>query len=155
MIITKYKIRAFSFVEITIVCFIMVVLLIPIFTLMSRGSTGTVRNRNEILAQQYASNVIAYCNALPFNSEILATENGKKTTTIASLTIKDIPGHENIEIMLPVELGENASKTLTIVDFNKNDTLPNNYKVITVNVAWLQAGETKPRKVTMTGLVKE
>ena len=153
--IYNYKNKGFSFVEISIVCFILLVLLIPIFTLMSRGSSGTVRNRNEILARQYASNVIAYCNGLAYDDNFLKVDNGIKTKEITELTIKDIPNHDNINIELAAELGQNASKTITITDFEKSEKWPYRYKLINVNVVWLQAGETKPRNVTMSGLVRE
>ena len=151
----KLKYKGFSFVEISIVCFIMLILLIPIFTLMSRGSSVTVRNRNEILAQQYASNVIAYCNALPFNDRFINYEEGVTTKEIEGMLIKDIPGQENISIDLPVELGENASKTMTVINYDRTDNWPYRCKLITVKVEWLQSGETKTRNVTMTGLVRE
>ncbi len=153
----KYnKSKGFSFVEIAIVCVILLILLIPIFTLFSRGSTGTVRNRNEILAQQYASNVISYCNIVPFDDVILKTENGKKTDVIGELKIKDIAdGIDDIDISIPIELGETASKTITVTDFPRTEEWPYKYKLVTVKVAWLQPGETKVRDITMTGLVSE
>ena len=148
--------KGFSFVEITIVCVIMMILLIPIFTLLSRGSSGTVRNRNEILAQQYASNVITYCSVIPFDDDLIKTQNGKKTDVIGELRIKDIAeGIDDIDISLPVELGETASKTITVTDFNPTEGWPYKYKLVTVKVAWLQPGETKVRDITMTGLVSE
>ncbi len=151
----KNRNKGFSFVEICVLCVILLILLIPIFTIMSRGSSGTVRNRNELLAQQYASNVIAYCNALPFDDQFLKLEGNSQTKEITDLVIKDIPGQENINIELASELGENASKTITISNFEKTENWPFNYKLVTVNVVWLQAGEIKPRNITMTGLVSE
>ena len=148
--------KGFSFVEVAIVCVIMMILFIPVFTLFSRGSTGTVRNRNEILAQQFASNVITYCSVVPFEDDLLKTENGKKTDVIGELKIKDIAeGIDDISLELPKELGENASKTITVTDFNRTEEWPYRYKLITVKVSWLQLGETKVRDITMTGLVSE
>ena len=149
----RTKQKALSLVEICIVCFILIILLVPIFTLLSRGSSGTVRNRNEILAQQYASNVIAYCNAMKYDDEFLKVENGQKTKEIKKLEITGIENQENINIELPKELGETASKTITITDFDKKDDWPFSYKLVTVKVVWLQPGETKARELTMTGMV--
>ena len=77
---------AFSLVEICIVCAIISILLIPIFRIFSSGSSTTIYNRNEILAQQYASNLIAYCNTLPFDNEYLNDSEGR---SIPELNVKD------------------------------------------------------------------
>ena len=61
------RLKGFSAIEICVVGAILTVFLIPVFTLMSQGSSGTIRNRNEIIAQQYASNYIAYCNVETFD----------------------------------------------------------------------------------------
>ena len=75
-----YKLKGFSFVEISIVCGILGVLAVPVSSLMSKGASGTIRNRNEILAQQYASNYIAFCNAKPFDDESLKAVTDKVIT---------------------------------------------------------------------------
>ena len=49
------KIQGFSLVEICIVCGVLAVLMIPVFAMMSKGSSVTIRNRNEILAHQSAA----------------------------------------------------------------------------------------------------
>lgn len=149
----KCKIKGFSFVEISIVCFILLVLLLPIFTLISRGSSVTVRNRNEILAQQYALNIMAYCNSIPYNNDFFKVTGDEKTKELdKQITVW---GHDDLSIDFPVELGETASKTITINDFEKNDKWPFRCRLITVKVEWLQPGETKTRNVTMTGMVRE
>lgn len=149
----KCKIKGFSFVEISIVCFILLVLLIPIFTLISRGSSVTVRNRNEILAQQYASNIMAYCNSLPYNNDFFKVVGDEKTKELDKQI--SVFKHEDLIIDFPVELGESASRTITINNFEKNDKWPYRCRLITVKVVWLQPGETKTRNVTMTGMVRE
>ena len=64
----KYRKQGFSIVEIGVACTILLVFLIPIFTILSKGNSGTLHNRNEFAARQFASNIIAYCNIIPFNS---------------------------------------------------------------------------------------
>ena len=70
------KRNGFSIVEICIACVIFMTLLIPIVTIMSKGNSGAIHNKNEFSAKQLAANIIAYCNLIPFNSpEISEGEN--------------------------------------------------------------------------------
>ena len=132
---------AFSLVEISIVCAILVILLVPVFTLMSKGSSTTVRNRNEILAQQYASNLIAYCNAVPFDNDYLKETDGR---VIPELDVQN--KKETTE--------EGFTRTLTIKDFT-NDVSGDKYKMVSVKVEWQQPGESKKRSVILSGMVIE
>ena len=135
----------FSLVEICIVCGILAAFLIPVFTLMSKSTSGTIKNRNEILAQQYASNVIAFCNVAPFDSDILKEAD--------SLVISDTGNTlGGIELELPEELKNIAKKTISVKKVNQ-DKLPYEYKIVTVKVEWQQPGDNKKRNVTITGLV--
>ena len=143
------KTRGFSIVEICIVCAILGVFIVPVFTLMSRGSSGTIRNRNEILAQQYASNYIAYCNIQQFDGEEL-----KETTEEKSVPkLKLEKGGATFAVIDNVE--EPFNRFVSIKDYPKTDDIPYKYKLITVRVEWKQAGEKAKRKVTMCGLVTE
>lgn len=145
----RKRINGFSIVEIVVVCVIIMICLVPVFTLMSRGSSGTIRNRNEILAQQYASNFIAYANALPFDSEKLKEMTDKN---INELSISKTDGSiiDNID-----KTEEIFNRFVTIKDFPPTDYIPYKYKVVTVKVEWQQKGETIKRNVTMSGLVTE
>lgn len=146
MIRKRKKTSGFSIIEICIVGVILTVFLVPIFTLMSRGSSRTIHNRNEILAQQYASNYIAYCNVLPFNSEKLAEVEEKDINEL------------NIELkndVINIDKTEDIFKRfVSIKDFPRTDKRPFNYKVVTVKIEWQQLGEKK-REFIMSGLVTE
>jgi hypothetical protein len=131
----------FSMVEISIICCVVIVLLVPVFALMSRGSSTTIRNRNEILAQQYASNLIAYCNAVPFDNDYLAETEGK---SIPELSVNDKV--EKIEDIF--------TRTLSVKEFS-DDSLGSKYKLVSVKVEWQQPGEAKKRSVILSGLVTE
>ncbi len=145
----NYRTKAFSIIEITIAIAILMFLLLPVFTMMTRGSKGTILNRNEILAQQYASNYIAYCNLQRFDSELI-----KETTEEKNVDKLDIEkgGSKFAEID---KLEEGFKRFVTIKDFPDSDEIPYKYKVITVRVEWQQSGEKSKRKVTMSGLVTE
>ena len=147
----KYIIKpsGFSIVEICIVCVIIGFFLVPIFTLMSRGSSGTIRNRNEILAQQYASNYIAYCNIQQFDSDLI-----KETTEEKNVEQLDVTKGSSVFAEID-KLDEGFSRLVSIKDYPATDEIPYKYKVITVRVEWKQADEKTKRKVTMCGLVTE
>ena len=144
----KNRIKGFSIVEVCVVCAILTVFLIPVFTLLSRGSSGTIRNRNEILAQQYASNYIAYCNVVPFDSEKIA-EVDEKVIDALNIELKD-------GTTVNIDKTEDIFKRIVnIKDYPETDDRPYRYKIVTVKVEWQQVGEKKQRDLTMSGLVTE
>ncbi len=131
----------FSMVEISIVCCVVIVLLVPVFALMSRGSSTTIRNRNEILAQQYASNLIAYCNAVPFDNEYLTDSEGK---SVPILMVKD--KEEKIEDIF--------TRTLSVSTY-LDDVSNRKYKLVSVKVEWQESGKANKHNVIMSGVVSE
>ena len=153
----KHKIskKAFSLVEICMVCAILSFLWIPFFTLMTKGSSNTIRNRNEILAQQYASNVIAYCNILKFDDDFLKETDEK---IIGSGTL-NLTVSNDIKINMDITeegFSKIATRTISIRDYDPGDSIsyfPYKYKIVSSKVEWLQPGETMTRNVTVTGLV--
>ena len=150
MIIKKIqnRLKGFSAVEICVVGVILTVFLVPVFTLMTRGSSGTIRNRNEILAQQYASNFIAYCNVVPFESEKIAEVNEK---VINELNIELKDGNTvNID-----KTEDIFKRTISIKDYPETNDRPYKYKIVSVKIEWEQVGEKKKRDLTMSGLVSE
>lgn len=149
--------KGFSLAEICIACGVLVTLLVPVFTLMSRSSSGTIRNRNEILAQEYVSNIISYCNLLSYDADFLKVDSsGEVTKEIGEIKMnKIICKSEDVKIELADELSKIVKKkTIKVKEFAEDDW-PCKYKVITVMVEWQQPGETKTRNVTMSGMVTE
>ena len=128
-------------VEICLVCGIIFILLVPVFNLMSKGSSTTIYNRNEILAQQYASNLIAYCNSVPFDNECLNDSEGKSVPT---LMIKD--KEEKIEDIF--------TRTLSVNTY-LDDVSNRKYKLVNVKIEWQESGETEKHNVIMSGVVSE
>ena len=148
MIRKSKKKNGFSVIEICIVGVILTVFLVPVFTLMSRGSSGTIRNRNEILAQQYASNIIAYCNVVPFDSEKIAEINEKEVNEL-NIELK------NGDVINIDKTEEIFKRIVSIKDYPNTDERPYRYKIITVKVEWQQIGEKKNRELIMSGLVTD
>ena len=144
----KKRLKGFSVVEICVVCVILTVLLIPIFTLMTRGSSGTIRSRNEILAQQYAANYIAYCNVSDFDNPKMAEVNDK---VVDELNI-DLKDGSKINVDKTDEI---FKRIVTIKEYPATDDRPYRYKIVTVKVEWTQIGEKKKRELIMSGLVTE
>lgn len=147
MNMTQNKTKGFSLVEISIVCGILLIFLVPVLTLLSRSSSGTIRNRNEILAQQHASNVIAFCNALKYDDDFLKPTDKKEPKEMR------ITAGENV-INLDLEENSIFSRSVVIKEF-KDENWPFHYKTITVTIEWQQPGEKEKRKLQMTGLVAD
>lgn len=134
------------------------VILVPVFTLMTQSNSGTIHNRNEILARQYTSNVIAYCNLIPFNDSFL-DECEDKTLSDLKLEVGE-DGNNDVNL----ENIEESFKNIIVADSKKisvknyTETIGNwvyKYKVVTVKLAYTEKGKTDPRTVEMTGLVTE
>ena len=142
--------KGFSIIEISIVSVIIMVLMIPVFTLLSQGNAGTVHNRNEILARNYAANIIAYLNLLSYND---IKDMNKDELSSLALENKDT----NLKIELN-DLGKNFElfKNLDFNSFVKvkefNNQL-NKYKVVSVTVEWKETNKKTTSSVSLSGMV--
>lgn len=142
--------KGFSIVEICIVCVIIMVLMVPIFTIMSQGNAGTVHNRNEIIARNYAANIIAYFNLIPFND---IKELSKEE--LNSLVLENADANLNINLN---DLGSNFEYFKNL-DFNASVKVKefanqlNKYKVVSVTVEWKEANKKTISKINLSGMV--
>ena len=144
----KNSLTGFSIVEICVVVAILTVFLLPVFALMTRGSSGTIRNRNEILAQQYASNYIAYCNVVPFDSDKIVEVNEKVVNEL-NIELKD---GSSINIDKTEDIFQ---RIVSIKDYPDTNDRHYKYKIVSVKIEWQQVGEKKKRELIMSGLVTE
>ncbi len=146
--INKLSKKAFTLIEISVACVVLILILFNVFLLMQQGNKGTVHNRNEIIAKQYASNIIAYYNLIPF----------KDVVPLDEFVLKNENGF-NVNIDEKMEASfknlEPQKKCSVRIEPYKNDDWPYEYKFVTVTVEWKEPGKTKNEKVTMTGLVAE
>lgn len=142
--------NGFSIVEICIVCVIIMVLMVPIFTIMSQGNAGTVHNRNEIIARNYAANIIAYFNLIPYNDvkelnkdelNSLVLEN---TAYGLKINLNDLGS--NFEYFK--NLGFNAS-----VNVKEFVSQLNKYKIVSVSVEWKETNKKVISKINLSGMV--
>lgn len=153
------KKAGFSIVEICMACVILLILLIPIFTLMSKGTSGTVHNKNEFCAKQLAANIIAYCNLIPFNSpEISEGEDILDKLKLNSEENELINLNEN-KIINIADVDKSFLKLIKVKKVSIKDIefaeLPNRYKYITVRIEWLESGKTQNNFIEMSGMIKE
>lgn len=150
--------KGFSLVEICMACVILMILFIPIFTLMSKGTSGTIHNKNEFSAKQLASNIIAYCNLVPFSSpEIAEGEDiidklklNSEENNLINLNNKKI----NIADIDESFLKLTKVKKVSIKDIEFSE-LPYRYKYVTVRIEWLETGKKVNDFIEMSGMIKE
>ena len=154
------NIKAFSLVEISIVCGVLLILLIPVFTLMSQGNKSTVQSRNEILANQYALNVISYANLINYDDIFYQHYDSNYSLLDENLILNEQQGAK-IDLN---NLGESyeAFKNLKpeiYIKIQENQGDPSNwsykYRVISVKIEWKEPGLTNKQIIEKTGLVTE
>ncbi len=153
------KRNGFSIVEICIACVIFMTLLIPIVTIMSKGNSGAIHNKNEFSAKQLAANIIAYCNLIPFNSpEISEGENiiDKLKLNFNENDLIKINGNKIINIAAVDEsfLKLIKVKKVSIKDIDITE-LPYKYKLVTVRIEWLEPGKTTNNHLEISEMITE
>lgn len=149
------KRKGLSLVEVMIACVLIVIFLIPVFTLQKKGNRTTMLNKYEIQAQTYASNYIAYCNAIPFTDPILKeslteidTESDTGKTFLEA--VKTDLGLSQIDVKMNEKI---FKRTLTVKDIAiKDSSWPYRYKLVTVKVSWQQPGE-REKSISMKSLI--
>lgn len=135
--------RAFSFVEILFAIICLGVLVAPIFNMFGQGTKGTIRNRNDILAQQHASNLMSYAFFLPYNHDFLKVCAPRDT---GSFQVEF--GGKTLD--LSMEEGQ-FRRTIQISEVKPTDW-QYTYKVVTVVVRWQEPNGLN-RRIKIAGLV--
>ncbi len=134
--------NGFSLVEVLFAVVCISLLFIPVYSIFSHGSYGTVQVRHEVVAQQHAANLLAYLYLFPYEHTNLTPCVDKEFTDL------DLEmGAESLDIALEKEY----SRRLSIAEFS-DGTWPVNYKVIKVSVSWSEL-EKKQQKLELCGLV--
>lgn len=135
--------QGFTFVEILFAMVCLGILLVPVFRMLGQGSAGVVRNRNEILAQQHASNIMSYAYFLPYDHEFLKVSASRELTALET----NLGGTS-------VDLGVNEPgfrRTLQVSEV-KPTAWKHAYKIVTVVVRWQERSGLN-RHIKLAGLV--
>lgn len=129
-----------SFAEVIVTMLILAMGIIPVMTVISRGTEGTVMTRDEIIAHQFASELIDYCQALGYE-EIPAPG------PIDRLTFAD-------GSVLQIE--PRFTRTLKISEAASSEDLPawpKKYKIVVADVSWTTGGVV--RHYYLSGMVHQ
>lgn len=138
------RLQGFSFVEIMIAVICLAVVLIPLTTMFSASSSGTVQNRNDILARQHAANLLDYCYSIGYGDEFLKPGNER---AVAAVTVK--AGADE----LVLDMDENFKRTIAIEEV-KPTSWRYSYKLIKVRVSWFE-NKNLEKDIVMTGVVSD
>ena len=167
-ILKNKRIHGFSLVEICIACIILMVLIVPVFTLLSQGNSGTTQNKNEIYARAYASNILAFCNLIPFNSKAIKDDieieldGNPDVNTIKEKLGLVLKPDDNPKI-IDLNFDEDIYKSFLQLLVKRKISIKNvkvgewgyNYKLVLVKIEWKEAGKAVNNSVEISGLVSE
>ncbi|PKL49230.1 MAG: hypothetical protein CVV42_06800 [Candidatus Riflebacteria bacterium HGW-Riflebacteria-2] len=135
--------RGFSFVEILFAVACLGILLVPVFKMLGQGTTGVSRNRNEILAQQHASNVMSYAFFLPYDHEFLKVSPPRDVAALEAVL-----GGNRFDLGMAES---QFSRTVAVSEVRPPDW-KHTYKIVTVVVRW-QENNGLNRNIKLAGLV--
>ncbi len=135
---------AFTIVEVMIAVLIIGASMTPIFFMFSRGSTGTIQSRDEVLAYSYAQEMLEFAQARGFDDPQVAVGENR---TITSLELRALAGG-----VVPLPADPRFTRVLHVRVPPLSGTWPYQYKVLVAEVHWKPSGE-KTRSVRMTGLL--
>lgn len=137
--------QAFSFAELIIAILIIGVGSIPVFTMFSRGSTGTMQTRDEVLAYNYAADLLSWAQTRPYDQ--LAPTNDAPSDSLSLAPTAGPP------VLLVMESG--FKRFLTVKEATpapSGGKWPFAYKVLVAKVQWNPAGGIN-REIEMTTIV--
>lgn len=135
----------FSFVEILFTIVVLGVMLAPVSSIFSQGSSGTIRSRNDILAQQHAANLLAYASSLPYEDEFLKPGSAREVGDLPVMT-------GGVELALGME-DEQFVRTMEVSEI-KPSGWQFSYKLVVVRVSWKQVGEQNA-SIQIAGMVTQ
>jgi len=137
--------RGFSFIEILFAMACLAILFLPIFKMFGQGTTGVARNRNEILAQQHASNIMSYAFFLPYDHEFLKV--GPPSDVGA---FEAVLGGNRFDMGMT----EPQFRRTVAVSEVKPPGSKHTYKIVTVVIRW-QEPNGHNRNLKLAGLVSK
>lgn len=136
----KRQNSGFSFTELVIAVLLLSIGLLPIFWFFSRTNVGTQKTRDEVLAWQYAAELVDCSLARGFAGNDVTDPNGVE---VKEITI----GSEKTSV-------ENKfTRRLFVRPLapEHHSAWPCRYRTVTAEVSWV--ADTQPRNVKLTGLL--
>lgn len=136
--------KAFSLVEIMVAVICLSVVLIPLTSMFSAGSSDAIHNRNDILARQHAANLLDYAYSLAYSDTFLLPGNSR---SVPAVSIK--AGSDDITL----DMEDLFSRAITVEEI-KPTNWRYNYKLIKVSVEWNENKNVK-KEIIMTGVISD
>ncbi|MBI3038136.1 hypothetical protein HYY75_03650 [bacterium] len=128
----KNKIRwqGFSFNEVVITILLIGAAIVPVFHIFSRSAEGTIQTQDEVLAQNYAEELLDFALTLPNNSPLLIPTQGLVPVDPSKLLLKTTGGD--------LSLVTNP-KFVRLLSVREPDNLmkwPYKYKLLAAEIQW-------------------
>ncbi|HEY9069563.1 MAG TPA: prepilin-type N-terminal cleavage/methylation domain-containing protein [Candidatus Ozemobacteraceae bacterium] len=135
--------HAFTITEVMIAILIVAACLVPIFFVFSKGSAGTIQTRDEVLAYNYATELLDYALLQPFDSPFLQPgidrdANELEVTPSAGAAFK-------------LHMEPRFQRKLSVKTPSVPASVPFAYKVLIAEVSW--ANSNIKRRISMTGML--
>ncbi len=131
--------RGISLVEILIATFLLMVLVGPLFNLFSHSVAGTIMNRDEMLANDYAADLVAMARTIDYDDLPIVNRMLLNDLVVDNYSEK------------PLE--EGFDRYLSVAEFTDIPNSIYRYKVITAEVEWTSSGVR--RSIKMPAMIQK
>ena len=128
-----------SYLEVVVALFVLMMALIPVFQVFTQGTAGTMLTRDELMAQQYAGEMMAWAHARGFDG--LAIEDWREPKEVRAIE-ESAPIDARFQRWFSVRLKQPLGG---LSDW------PMEYKITHVEIRWESSG--KPQSLVQTGLL--
>ncbi len=142
---SRNRLRGFSFNEVVIAILLIGAAIVPVFHIFSRSAAGTIQTQEEVLAHNYAEELLDFALVQPNDSPLLVPTPGPVQIDPARLVLKTTGGD------LPLVSSPKFVRFLTVREPDNPLKWPYKYKLLVAEIQWKNpSGLT--RKVQMSAL---
>ena len=141
MRIRKRRAAGISFTEVLVTLLVVAIGVLPIFAVFSQSSSGTIRNRDEILAQTYAEELLDLSLAKGFAAVEPTAATGVAVPEVEAGGVRTKMDSRFTRTLVVREIGPAAH----------HDDWPLTYRLVGVIVTWSHEG--RPRRLVRSGLL--
>lgn len=135
--------NAFTITEVMIAVLVVAACLAPIFFIFSKGSAGTQQTRDEVLAYNFATELLDYALSKPFDSPFLQVGQNRDANKL------DVSPTTGAAFSLKID--ERFQRKISVIAPSVPATVPFAYKVLVAEVSWNTANVQ--RRISMTGMI--